>query len=692
MAIPLDDFYKEFFQDVISAADADGQYKEDAFFDLFCDQLVEAGELDSADRAAYVRPTGGLRVDGYGGDPLESEGVLSLIVLDFNQSPEIARLTGTEMETTFKRMSNFLAKSLDPKFRNSLEESSPAFGLADMIATRWAAVSKVRLFLLSNRQLSAKIDGREAEEFDGKNVTYSVWDIDRLYRFVTAGHGREEILIDLTRDYGGAIPLLEAHQPEADYEAYLAVIPGSQLATIYDRWGARLLEQNVRVFLQALGSINKGIRNTIENDPAMFFAYNNGLTATAEDITTERTESGLFLTGLRNLQIVNGGQTTASIHAAYRKKVDLSKVFIQVKLSIVPPERTIDVVPKISEYANSQNKVNAADFFANHPFHVRMEDFSRRLFAPSPDGSFRESKWFYERARGQYQDARGTLTLAQQKKFDLEYPKAQLFSKTDLAKFLNLWRGHPDVVSKGAQKNFVHFATDIGKEWAKQSDDFNEDSYRHAVAKAIAFRTAEKLVTEQPWYEGGYRANIVAYSIAKLAHDVAASGLSVDFNAIWKKQKVSDAMGRALTVVAAEVRKVITNPPSAVSNVTEWAKQQACWARVMSLKIDWPAEWLDELIDKAEMNAQKQSAVKDQRVLNGIEAQTLVFNAGGKFWREVLGWAQSRDLLSPKESGILQTAAAIPAKIPSELQSIKTVEILRRLHAEGCQLGREYAH
>ncbi|MHB1198759.1 MAG: AIPR family protein [Polaromonas sp.] len=692
MAIPLDEFYKEFFQDVLSVADADGQYREDAFFDQFCDQLVEAGELDSADRAAYVRPSGGLRVDGYGGDPRESEGVLSLIVLDFNQSPEIVRLTGTEMEAIFKRVSNFMAKALDTRFRNGLEESSPAFGLSDMIAKRWANVSKIRLFLLSNRQLSAKVDGREAEKFEGKSVTYSVWDIDRLYRFVTAGHGREEILIDLTKDYGGAIPLLAAHQPEADYEAYLAVIPGSQLAAIYDKWGARLLEQNVRVFLQARGSINKGIRNTIENDPAMFFAYNNGLTATAEEITTERAESGLLLTGLRNLQIVNGGQTTASIHAAYRKKVDLSKVFIQVKLSLVPPERAIDVVPKISEYANSQNKVNAADFFANHPFHVRMEDFSRRIFAPSPDGTFRESKWFYERARGQYQDARGTLTLAQQKKFDLEYPKAQLFSKTDLAKFLNLWRGHPDVVSRGAQKNFVHFANDIGKEWVKQPDDFNEDFYRHAVAKAIAFRTAEKLVTEQPWYEGGYRANIVAYAIAKLAHDVATSGLSVDFNAIWKKQRVADAMGRALKVVAAEVRKVITDPLSGISNVTEWAKQQACWARVMSLKIDWPAEWLDELIGKAEMTAQKQSAVKDQRVLNGIEAQTMVVNAGGKFWREVIGWAQSRDLLSPKESGILHTAAGIPTKIPSELQSIKTIEILRQLHAEGCQIGREYTH
>lgn len=689
MTVPLDEFYKEFFQDVIAAADVDGQYKEDAFFDQFCDQLVEAGELDSADRAAYVRPSGGLRVDGYGGDPLESEGVLTLIVLDFNQSPEIARHTGTEMEASFKRVSNFLEKALDARFRNSLEESCAAFGLADMIASRWPNISKIRLLLLSNRKLSARVDGRDAAVFEGRSITYSVWDIDRLYRFVTAGHGREEILIDLANDYGGGIPLLEAHQPEADYKAYLAVIPGSQLATIYDKWGARLLEQNVRVFLQARGSINKGIRNTIENDPAMFFAYNNGLTATAEDVTTQRNESGLFLTTLRNLQIVNGGQTTASIHAAYRKKIDLSKVFVQVKLSIVPPERVIDVVPRISEYANSQNKVNAADFFANHPFHVRMEGFSRRIFAPSPDGTFRESKWFYERSRGQYQDARSMLSPALQKKFDLEYPKQQLFSKTDMAKFLNIWRGHPDVVSKHAQKNFVHFASAIGKEWAKQSDDFNESYYRHTVAKAIVFSAAEKLIPVQPWYDGGYRAQTVAYAIAKLAYDMDARELAVDFDAIWKKQKVSDAMERALAVSAGEVYKVITNPLSGISNVGEWAKQQACWARVTNLRIDWPTEWLDEMTGKAEEKSQKHAAVKNQRMLNGIEAQMMVVNAGGPFWQEVIGWAKFRSLLSEEEGGILQAASMNRPKPASEKQAIRAVEILRRLQLEGCKLGRE---
>jgi hypothetical protein len=689
MTVPLEEFYAEFFQDVLVGADVDGQLKEDTFFDKFCEQLIEAGELDTADRAPYARPSGGIRIDGYGGDPLDSAGVLSLIVLDFNHSLEITNLTGSEMDAIFKRASNFIEKSLETKYRNSLEESSAAFGLADLIASRWSSLSKVRLFLLSNRKLSLKVDGRDADLIDGKNITYSVWDIDRLHRFVTAGHGREEIHINLTNDYGGGIPLLEAHQPEADYEAYLAVIPGSQLAAIYDKWGARLLEQNVRVFLQAKGGVNKGIRNTIENDPAMFFAYNNGLTATAESITVARNESGLMLTALRNLQIVNGGQTTASIHAAFRKKVDLSRVFVQIKLSIVPQARTVDVVPKISEFANSQNKVSAADFFANHPFHVRMEDFSRRVFAPSPDGTFRASKWFYERSRGQYHDAQGFLTTSQQKKFALEYPKSQLFSKTDLAKFLNVWRCNPDVVSKGAQKNFGHFAENIGKEWTAQSDQFNEAFYQHAIAKAITFRTLEKLVPEQSWYEGGYRANTVAYAISKLSHDMNVYGYSVNFEAIWKTQKISDALAQALLIAASEVHKVLISPSSGISNVTEWAKQQACWSRASKLEINWPLEWLNEVIGKAQVKSQIKAAAKDQRMVNGIEAQMLVVNAGGSLWQEVISWAMSRGLLSSDERGILQAATVTRPKPATEKQALKAIEILRRLHSEGLQLGLE---
>lgn len=689
MAGELEDFYKEFFQDVHGLADADGRYAEDAFFELFTSQLVEAGELETADRAPYASPRG-VRVDGYGGDPAGADGVLSLIISDFSQSDRIATLTASDMDAIFKRLTNFLTRSLDAAQRNAFEESTAAFGLADLIAKRWSGISKVRLFLISNRILSSRVDGREAGEYKGVPLTYSVWDLGRLQRFVTTGAGREDILINLETEFGGPLPALPAHLNGASYEAYLLVIPGRQLATIYDRWGARLLEQNVRVFLQARGNVNKGIRNTLDTDPEMFFAYNNGITATAEKVTTKMSDAGLLVTELRNLQIVNGGQTTASIHAASRRKdTDLSKVFVQMKLSVVEPAKAIDVVPKISEFANSQNRVNAADFFANHPYHVQLEKFSRSTFAPSPDGTFRESKWFYERARGQYHDARALLNSSQRKKFDLEYPKRQVFSKTDLAKFLNLWMERPEIVSRGAQKNFASFAATIGKDWGKNPDQFNKRYYTDAVAKAIVFRETEKLVTEQSWYEGGYRANVVAYSIAKIAHDVDEMNLSVDFASIWKKQDVSPAFRSAIVLAAKASHDVLTAPPAGMSNVTEWAKQQACWSRVAGLDIAWPKAFVRELITEEERQENETDGVRDQRLLNGIEAQTIIVKAGGPLWRTVKDWGVARRLLTPTEAGILDVAASVPGRLPSEKQSLIAIETLKKMHEEGCQIGRD---
>jgi hypothetical protein len=685
MPIELQEFYQEFFQDVQASADADGKWAEDAFFDKFCEYLIAAGEIETADRTPYCPARGGLRVDGYGGDPADCDGVLSLIVADFNQSQAIETLTATEMDAIFKRTENFLSKALDIRFRNSLEESGPAFGLADLIATRWPMVSKVRMFLVSNRVLSSRVDGRDAGIVQGMSVTYSVWDIARLHRFAGSG-GREDIVVDLEKDFGGALPVLPAHLNNADYEAYLAVVPGPQLAAVYDRWGARLLEQNVRVFLQARGGINKGIRNTLETDAEMFFAYNNGITATAEGVETKQGTGGLVISSLRNLQIVNGGQTTASVHAASRKKdSDLSRVFVQMKLSIIKPARAMEVVPKISEFANSQNRVNAADFFANHPFHVRMEEFSRRIYAPSPDGSFRESKWFYERARGQYHDARALLNTAHRKRFDIEYPKTQLIDKTELAKYLNSWRGQPDLVSKGSQKNFAEFAKVVGIEWSREPDAFNEAFYRHSIAQAIVFKATSKIVSEQPWYEGGgIRSRVVPYAIAKIAHDAAAHHRVVDLETVWRAQGVSERLRDALTIGSAAVHAVIVND---VPNPLEWAKQQACWNRVRNLEVAWPEGWLDSLVPRDEQKNAKRAAVKDQRVLNGIEAQTLVIQAGPDFWRSAKRWADANAVLSATEASILAVAAS--GKLPTDKQSMRAVEALRKLHAEGFPVGRD---
>lgn len=689
MKSELELFHEELLQDVLASADADGAFAEDAFFDRASAIVIDAGDLEAADRTQYVSPRG-LRADGYGGDPLETDGVLTLILMDFHQDTSVGTLTRTEMDATFKRGLSFVASSLKPKFRDALEETSPAYGLADLIAARWPRITKIRLVLLTNKSLSSRVDGAKATDIEGVPVTHSVWDLDRMARFVVSGRGREDLIIDLIDDFGGPLPVLPAHFDGAGYEAYLAVVPGRQLAAIYERWGARLLEQNVRVFLQARGNVNKGIRVTLENEPAMFFAFNNGITATAESVELVPTETGMAISSIRNLQIVNGGQTTASIHAAGRSSsAGLSKVFVQMKLSIVEPDEVADLVPRISEYANTQNRVNAADFFANHPYHIRMEEFSRRIYAPSPDGTFRESKWFYERARGQYQDARANLTASQRKAFDLEYPKRQLLSKTDLAKFLMVWRQRPDLVSRGAQKNFVAFAEVVSSDWSKDEDQFNEAYYREAIAKAILFRATERIVTDQPWYEGGYRANVVAYALAKMAHDVAGAGVAVDFERIWLAQQPSDAMSTALIWAAEAAHGVIVDPPSGHRNITEWAKQQACWHAVSELEVQWPEDWLEELLTAGQQRDSRRAARREQKVLNDVSAEIVVVQAGAETWAALREWGLKRRLLSPTESGILEVCASMPTKLPTAKQSARALAILARLRSEGCQLGAD---
>ena len=439
----------------------------------------------------------------------------------------------------------------------------------------------------------------------------------------------------------------------------------------------------MRVFLQARGKVNKGIRVTLENEPSMFFAYNNGITATAEEVDIENHGGRLLLRRLKNFQIVNGGQTTASVHVAKRNKVDVSQTFVQMKLSVVDPDRALNLVPKISEYANSQNRVSAADFFSNHPFHVRMEEFSRRIHAPAPDGTFLQSKWFYERARGQYADARAGLTPARRRKFDLENPRRQLFSKTDLAKYVNVWESRPHEVSLGAQKNFAAFARRVGQEWNRASDNFNEGWYREAVAKAIVFKATERLISDQPWYQGGYRANIVAYAIAKIAYDVKERGRVVDFARIWRRQSPGPAMEEAIVTVAEAVHEVLVSPPDGISNVTEWAKKQACWSRVTDLGVEFPSSFLEELISTEERRESERHARRDQRELNGMEAQIAVVTAGPGFWEEALAWGTERRLLTQTDEGILRVAANRRGKTPTDKQSVRAVETFRRLQSEG---------
>lgn len=681
----LEEFHHELIADIQGDADVLGLVTVEAFFEKVGELLTEAGELDGANRA-YFEGGGAsnpMRIDGYGGDPRDGDGVLSLVLCDFDLSEEVRVQNKDQIQRLLQRLYRFVVSSLKADFREQLEETSAGFGVADLIATTWRDVEKVKLIIVTNADFRARADAANVKDLDGRPVTLSVWDLKRLKQYMEQGQARANLIIDFDRDFGGSVPLLAASGSDSALESYLAVIPGKQLAAIYDKWGPRLLEANVRSFLQARGKVNQGIRNTIRDEPHMFFSYNNGLSATADAIEVEQADLGLRLVRADNLQIVNGGQTTASLHAARKAFAEqLEQVHVQMKLTIVPREQSELVVPRISEYANSQNKVNAADFFANHPFHIRTEELSRKVLARGEDG-YRDTKWFYERARGQYADERGRRTIAERKKFDAEFPRSQFLTKTDLAKFENTWACLPHIVSLGAQKNFAEFAKHIGKRWGSEGAAFDELWFRRMIAKAIIFRATEKLVSGAEWYEGGYRANIVTYAIAKLVHDAEEREMVVDLDAVWRYQDVSPDLKAALLVAAAEAQDVITHPPEGVRNFSEWAKKQACWKGLEDRELSYPEEFDRVLISPDLANERAREARADKAIETSVEAELEVHRLGAAFWAEARNWARERGLLSPRENGVLETCAAIPNKMPSDKQCAIAMSALKKLQDEG---------
>ncbi len=680
----MQEFFHDFRQELMAGAEANQSFQLSEFVEAVADELTDTGFIEGFE-FCHFRAQRGLRVDGYW---FNDEGSLDLFIADFDCRDDLLSLTKTEVESAFKRVVNFFEASRGKNLYRDLEDTAPEYGLARQIEERGRLVYKVNFFLLSERALSGRLQALEDNEVCGIPATYHVWDISRLQRQRSSRGHKEALDINFPDDFGATVSCLPAHLGSGTYQSYLIVIPATVLSSLYEKYGARLLEQNVRCFLQARGNVNKGIRSTILNEPQMFFAYNNGITATAQEVETKKTESGLELLRIRDLQIVNGGQTTASLfHTSRKDKASLEGIFVQMKLSVIDSEESETVVPRISEYANTQNRVNAADFFSNHPFHIRMEDFSRRIWAPAQKGALRETKWFYERARGQYADAQSKFTPSERKKFQAEHPKPQMFTKTDLAKFENVWDENPRFVNLGAQKNFAHYAKRIGQEWEKSADGFNEFYYKRAVARATLFRRTEKLVSAQPWYNGGYRANVVAYTLALLGYYALQSDKALNFMKIWDRQGISHDVEAAIEIAAKLVHDDIIMPPEGISNVTEWCKKDGCWQRLKG-KLDeldkiLPDEFKAGLIDKDLVVEEKKTAKKVQKIDDGIEAQRKVMEISGPTWKVLLEQCGQKGILTPKETGIMQIATQIPRKIPSEKQSVILVEVLDKAEQEG---------
>jgi len=683
----IDDYRKEFIEEVKSTAEASQDFEASAFVEVASRLLADYGEIADFE-SCHFRGTGSrnraLAVDGYAFD--DADGSVRVLAADWDGGENAVTLTQTDAKAQMGRARAFVEESLSAPWYENLENSTEAFGFSKELHRYGQELTRCRVFLVTDKMLSGRARDFPETRIGSMPVEFHVWDIARFHRVAESQSGRDEVLVDFDSLIPGGIPALAAGVGKAEYRAFLCNIRGDVLARTFDEFGSRLLEGNVRSFLSAKGKINKSIRSTIRNQPEMFFAYNNGIAATASEVQlTEERGALLHITRARDLQIVNGGQTTASLAQALREGgADLQKIYVPMKLSVIPGERAGEIIPWIARYANSQNKVSDADFFSNHDFHRRLETLSRQIWAPAVGGAQHETHWFYERTRGQFANEQAKLTPRERKRFLLQNPKNQLMTKTDVAKFENAWRRLPHTVCLGSQKNFLAFAEVVQTEWEKSEVDFNRDYFTRLVAKAMLFGETERLVSAQPWYQGGFRAQIVAYTVSKLAHLIATETTQhdLDFAAIWTAQRISPALSAELTCIAGHVAEVITNPDPGYANPTEWCKREQCWKRVAALPLKLSAALRKELTSKDDVRVQRKEAKQVQREDNHINRVVQVVNLGTAFWGLLREWGVNENLWNEEEKALLLLACR-KTFVPHDKQASRLLALRDKAVEEG---------
>lgn len=689
------EFKKDFLESIKTAAAVTGEGSCAAFVDNMSQYLIDSEVLSDFNLSFYTGKAGRskYRVDGYVYD--EFDNTMNLVIADFDGNDLERRLTNSVAMHDFGQLLIFLKTALKTNLYQEIEMSTPCADLVDFLRLNSKNIRKYRFLIFTDADLSSSVKTVDIEDYEGIPVEGQIWDIDRLFRVCCSEQGRQIIEIDFKQYCNEGIPCLEASTASTDqYSSYLGVIPGSVLADIYDRYGSKLLEGNVRSFLSTKVAVNKKIRTTILNTPQMFFAFNNGISATALDVEIENTDHGKFITFARDFQIINGGQTTASIsNARYKDKADLSGIYVQMKLTAIDessPEESDELIRNISRSSNSQNKVSDADFFASHPFHRRMEQISRIMFAPATAGAQYETKWFYERARGQYLQEQMRLTPAKKKQFELQNPKSKVIKKTDLAKVQNTWRGFPHIVSKGAQTNFASFAEYIDEQWTANDEQFNDRYFQSTCALILMFQFLEKQIPRQSWYEGGYRANVIYYTVA-LFHRLIKQqflGSDLDLSLIWNRQGLPEPVELSLLTLSELVFEKITDPKRKVMNVTQWCKRLECWETVKTVKIDLPSNLDGCLITVDQEKAAQKAAKKDQKIVNELNAQVEVVKYTSDQWKNLTEFAVKNHLVTPTDVTALAIACKIPEKLPNTYQSKRLLALLKKAIDEGFNVGQ----
>ena len=698
----IEKFREQFIDQLRFDADHNGTEPEVQFLNKMLEDLESIGELnDPVPMSVEMngRRNRKMAFDAYAYD--EADSALILIACDFNNERDTVKtLTNGRINELYSHMLYFLDEALNGKISDYCDDSNPAIIVAKEFRKRVGKsmldteILRFKFYILSDSVLSKQVKSIAQEDFEGRPVELNIWTLERIFQ--TFQSDASEIVEFDTAEFGcDGIQYLKADLgDESEYDAYMGIVPGKFLADIYLKYGSKLLQGNVRAFLSVRGKVNKGIRKTIIESPQNFFTYNNGIAIVARSVGFS--EDGSRITHFKDLQIINGGQTTASLANAIIRKEDkkgMGNLFVPMKLTVLnvendmseeEVERYNEITKTISRCANCQNPVSDADFFSNHPFHVMMENLSRKVMAPPAAGKPYQTIWFYERSRGKWEQEQMKLTDAKRKTFCEQHPKNQVIKKEKHAKCWNTILMNPHQVCQSSAINFSRFADYVEDIYEKSKESINEEFFKKGVCSVIIFDELDTLVNKSDWYpKGGNKAQIVPYAIAKLI-SLIPSDADLDWRTIWNKQTMYPALANELLKLAYEAHNFLLDEAKG-GIVRTISRTQAVWGNFKKYKYTLSDTFIKSLISKEETRTVEAAAKREHKFNAKLEAGVEIVKLGAAYWMKFYNDMTKANILSYGDLDFIKSIASVVAKynIPTPRQCDRLVKIVNLAEDKG---------
>lgn len=698
----IEEFRQQFIDNIRFEAEHEGTDPERYFIESVLTELEEMGKInDPFPLSVEIRNAKKqiLAFDGYAYD--EADGALVMIISEFaNQRDNVPALTNTRIDELLSYMQRFIVEAVTGDINRFCDDSDPAINIANEFRKKFGKgmtsteILRFKFIIISNLTLSKQVKNISQPDFLERPVDLDVWTIERIFQSYISNSS--EVIEIETSDFDcDGIPCLKADLGEQrNYDAYLGIVPGKFLADIYLKYGSKLLQGNVRAFLSFRGNVNKGIRSTIMKEPENFFTYNNGIAIVARSVKFSSDEAKI--TYFKDLQIINGGQTTASLASAIIKKEapkGMDTLYVPMKLTVLNVEDDMseeqvqnynELTKTISECANSQNAVKPADFFSNHPFHVKMEQLSHKVMAPPVGGNPYQTVWFYERSRGKWEQEQMNLNSHQRDMFKEKHPKNQLITKEKLAKCYNAILMHPDQVCKSSSDNFKIFAPYIDKIYENDRDSINDEFFKKSVCSIIIFDTLDNLISKEEWYpKGGNKAQITPYTISKLM-TLIPKGADLDWVSIWNKQTIYPELATELLRLAYFTHKYLEEK-AAGGLVRSLSRLAGTWDDFKTIEYNLSDAFVQSLISKDETRVAEQAARRAHKFNSKIDASVEIYNLGAPYWMNVYTAFVKEELLSYGDCEFVRGVASCieRGQLPSSAQCRRLLKIVEKAEDKG---------